>query len=117
MCHKTITLAKNCDGHLSFCPNCNVYHLTFNNIYIELTEAEMLTFRKFIDQVAVDYWETKHNRTVLQRKIPIQTMQQNLTLVFNKQEFSALKQLVKQNTKKPFSALQVLDIDYTYFLN
>jgi hypothetical protein len=77
----------------------------------------MKSFEKFVDHVEVDYWETKYNKTVLQRKIPIQTIQQNLTLVFNKQEFYALKQLVKQRTKKPFDALNLLDIDHTFFLN
>jgi len=40
MCHQVKTIAKNCQGQLSYCETCKIYHLTFNNIYIELSEME-----------------------------------------------------------------------------
>jgi hypothetical protein len=44
-------------------------------------------------------------------------MQQNLTMMFNKQELQALKDLIFKKTKRAEDSLTVLDIDYTLFLN
>lgn len=117
MCHKIETLAKNCHGDLSFCSSCSVYHLTFGNIYIELTPKEMLGFRNYVTDVDIEYWECKYERMPIKRKIVIKTMQQNLSLMFNRSELASLKNLLVFNTKKPNEALSVLDIDYTLFMN
>lgn len=117
MCNHTTTLSKNCYGKLTYCSTCGTYQLNFNNIYLEFTVREIRSFKNFLNEIEIEYWDTKYDRTIVTRKIPIQTMQQNLSLVFNKQELSALKALVNQDTKKPFETLGVLDIDYIFFLN
>lgn len=115
MCHKVI--AKNCNGQLAYCESCQLYNLLFNNISIEFTKKELQVFQSFVRELEVEYWQAMYDRTPVKRKIPIQTLQNNLTLVFNRQEFSALKDLVLQKTKKPFTALSVPDVDYVFFLN
>ena len=117
MCHQVKTIAKNSYGQLSVCANCNIYHLTFNNIYIEFTTGEMEAFQKFVGDIDIDYWESKYDQMPVDRKIPIQTMQHNLSMIFNKQELEALKDLILERTEKPFSNIAALDIDYVFFLN
>jgi len=117
MCHKVKTIAKNCNGQLSFCESCKVYHLTFNNFYIELTELEMNAFKNVVTSVEVAYWETKYENVDIKRKIPLNTMQQNLSLVFNRQELESLKDLILLSTTKPYCKLSVNDIDYLCFFN
>lgn len=117
MRHEIKTLAKNCHGQLGYCSNCNVYHLYFNNIYLELTPPELSAFGKFVAEIDVDHWESCCGRTLLKRKIPIQTMQQNLALMFNQQELSALKEIIFRHTAKPNMPITVSEIDYTTFLN
>ncbi|WP_394746944.1 DUF6686 family protein [Spongiimicrobium salis] len=117
MCSQVKTIAKNGYGQLSFCRSCNVFHLTFNNIYIEFTTGEMEAFQKFVRGIDVEYWETRYDQMPVERKIPIQTMQHNLSMIFNKQELEALKDLVLERTTKPFSKIGTLDIDYIFFLN
>lgn len=117
MCHQINTIAKNYNGDLCFCENCQLYRLVFNNICIEFNEKELLAFQSFVSNVEVEYWEAKYDRIAMKRKIHIQSTQQNLSLLFNRQEFASLKELVLQKTKKPFTKLSLMDIDYTYFLN
>lgn len=117
MCHQIKIIAKNCNGQLSFCEGCKVYHLTFNNIYIEFIKKELKAFQQYVDSIEVEYWETKYDRMVINRKIPIGTMQQNLSMMFNRQELESLKDLIFWDTKKPNESLTVLDIDYALFLN
>ncbi len=117
MCHQIKTLAKNCYGIISFCENCNVYHLNFTNIYIELNEEEMESFQSYISQIDLEYWENKYDAMPIKRKIVVSTMQQNLSLLFNRSELNAFKDLLFQNTKKANDNLSVLDIDYTLILN
>lgn len=117
MCHKIKTIAKNCYGQLSFCRDCKVYHLTFNNIYIELTKREMKAFQDYVTEINIEYWEDKYDTMPIKRKIVIKTMQHNLSLLFNRSELAAFKSLLFEHTKKPGCPLRVFEIDYTLFLN
>lgn len=117
MCHQIETIAKNCNGQLSFCKGCKVYHLTFNNIYLELTKQEMLSFQKYVSEIDIEYWETKYDSMPIKRKIVINTLQSNLSILFNRSELDSFKDLLSENTKKVNDNLTVLDIDYTLFLN
>ncbi len=117
MCHQIKTIAKNCNGQLSYCENCKVYHLTFSNIYIELTQKEMKSFQDYIAGVDIEYWECKYDTMPIKRKIVVNTLQSNLSILFNRSELNSFKELLFQNTKKPNDNLNVLDIDYTLFLN
>jgi len=117
MCHNIKTLSKNLNVQLAHCKTCNVYHLYFNNIYLEFTPRELIAFQKFVAEIDVNYWESCCRRALLKRKIPIQTMQQNLAMVFNRQELESLKNLIFGQTTKANSPLSVTEIDYTFFLN
>jgi len=117
MCHNIKTLSKNLNGQFAHCKSCNVYHLYFNNIYLEFTPREMKAFKRFVSEIDVEYWESCCQRATLKRKIPIQTMQQNLAMVFNQQELKSLKDLIFEHTKRPNAPLNVTEIDYTSYLN
>lgn len=117
MCHNIKTLSKNLNGQLAYCASCDVYHLYFNNIYLEFTPGELKTFKLFVSEIDVDYWESCCKRGLLKRRIPIQTMQQNLAMVFNQQELQSLEDLIFERTKKPNIPLTITEIDYTSFLN
>jgi len=117
MCHQIKTIAKNCNGQLSFCECCKIYHLTFNNIYIELTKNELKSFQNYVSGIDIEYWECKYELMLIKRKIVINTLQTNLSILFNRSELDSFKELLFQNTKKPNDNLCVLDIDYTLFLN
>ena len=41
MCHHIKILAKNVYGTISFCENCNVYHINFTNFYLELNQTSL----------------------------------------------------------------------------
>ena len=117
MCHRIKIIAKNCNGQLSFCKCCKMYHLTFVNIYIELTPEEMVTLQNYISNLDAEYWEEKYDRIPIERKIVVNTLQSNLAILFNKSELNSFKNLLFTKTKKPYDKLEVLDIDYTLFLN
>lgn len=117
MCHQIKTIAKNCNGQLSFCKGCNSYHLDFNNFSLQLRKKDLKAFKQFLNSIEVEYWESKYECQVMKRKIPIPTAQENLVLMFNKQELESLKDLVFRRTSTFTDGLSVLDIDYTLFLN
>jgi len=117
MCHNIKTLSQNLNGHFAFCKNCKVYHLYFNNLFFEFTPRELKAFKKFVAEINVDYWESCCQRALLKRRIPIQTMQHNLAMVFNQQELESLKDLIFKKTIKPNEVLKDTEIDYTLFLS
>jgi hypothetical protein len=117
MCHQIKTIAKNCNGQLSYCKRCKVYHLAFNNIYLELTKKEMLSFQKYVSEIDIEYWETKYDSMPIKRKIVINTLQSGLSMIFNRSELDSLKDLLSKNTKSVNDTLTVSDIDYILFLN
>src|SRR5690606_7775584 len=117
MCHKINTLSKNCHGQLDYCSHCNVFQLHFNNIYIEFTQRELKAFQKFVVEIDIEYWKACCGRAFLKRKIPIQTVQQNLVLMFDQQELNSLKDIIFQHAPKPNITISVSEIDYNTYLN
>lgn len=117
MCYQINTLSKNECGQLAHCTNCDVYHLYFNNIFLEFTKGELKAFQHFVSEIDVDFWESCCQRALLKRRIPVQTMQQNLAMVFDQQELESLKDLIFERTKKPDTPLRVCEIEYRQFLN
>ena len=117
MCHQIKILAKNVYGTFSFCEDCNVYHINFTNFYIELNKEDLEIFKKHILEIDVDYLECKYNSIPLKRKIVVLTTQKNISLLFDKTEFNAFKDLVFYNQAKINKSLSVFDIDYTLLLN
>ncbi|NQX76634.1 MAG: hypothetical protein HRT75_02760 [Gilvibacter sp.] len=91
--------------------------MTFNNLLLEFNDEELLNFETYLTNINVDYWDCQNRQTAVKRIIPIYTMQKNLRLVFSKQEFDALQDLVCLKNKEPQDSLTVLDIDYTLLLN
>lgn len=116
MCNKKI-LSKIRSGELSMCEQCNIYHLTFNNIYFEFNEKQFYQFRNYISNIDIEYWEKSCSCSSIKRKIPLQTLHQNLVLIFSKQEVIELNTLFAKSTKNKLSILNVDDIDYMLILN
>ena len=117
MCKKAKMITINHRGQLSFCEKCKMYHLIFNNLYIDFTPSELISFQNIVEDIDSEYWETKYNETFMRRKIPIQTSQQNLCMIFNRDELDSLKELITYNKKNPYRILSILDIYYNPFLN
>lgn len=117
MHHGYVLIAKNKNGQLTFSEDFQIYHLTFNNIHLEFFKKELIRFKEFIIELEIGYAEGCYNRVIMNRKVPIKTMQHNLTLIFNKQELDGLKRLLTQTDKTLLENLKVSDIDYLLYLN
>ena len=117
MCHTIKMLKKNSFGNISICKDCGVYNISFTNIYLELPEQELVFFRDYISKIDVDYREYKYSSVPIKRKIVVLTTQKNISLLFDKTEFNAFKDLVFYDKSKTNKNLSVFDIDYTLLLN
>ncbi len=118
MCNNVKSISKTSQGELSLCKNCKHFHLEFNNIYFEFTVNEFKQFKQYILNLEADFWECKYASAGITKKIPIPTLQDNLVLMFNRQEVNQLKTLVKQPVINVYDKLiTVDDVDYTLILN
>ncbi|WP_055444253.1 DUF6686 family protein [Lacinutrix himadriensis] len=117
MCSNIKTISKVTSGELSICTKCNVYHLEFNNIYFEFSEAQYKQFKKYLFAIDSEYWENKYGDAKVKRKIPVPSLQSNLVLMFNRQEIKELKSLFSNKKQIYNKYLNVDDIDYTLILN
>lgn len=115
MCNQLKTIAKSKSGELTKCLNCNIFHLTFNNIYFEFNEKHFYQFKEYVLNIEIEYWEQKYPCQNVKRKIPLPTLHQNLILIFNRQEITELQLLFSKKKKSAF--INVDDIDYTFILN
>jgi hypothetical protein len=70
-----------------------------------------------VAQIDIDFWQSRCNNAGLKRRIPIDTMQQNLVMIFNQQELQSLKRLIFLQTKKSYQTLTASEIDHTIILN
>lgn len=117
MCHKIKILAKGKSGVLSLCDQCAIFHLEFNNVYFEFTQEQFKHFREYVLNIDADYWEDRYSCNAIRRKIPIPSMQENLVLMFNKQEIKQLTALLFYGESQHMSLLEIADIDYNLILN
>ena len=109
-------IRKNKFGQLSYCRECGIFHLTFSNILIELSDKELRAFHLVVKEIDVDFWNNHPNSQIVKRNFPINTSQQNLVLVFDFYELEALRELVMISEKKK-DFISFSDIDYDMSLN
>ncbi|RNC80186.1 MAG: hypothetical protein ED556_13860 [Winogradskyella sp.] len=115
-----ITLARVKSGELNFCTGCKSYHLSFNNLFFSLNAKEFIRLKEYINDIEVDYWEYKYSCTSLKRKIPLPSAQDNLIIMFNRQEIKELMFLLNYTQHKnsfPSFYLETDDIDYEFLIN
>lgn len=118
MCNNIKTISKVKSGELSICYQCHTYHLEFNNIYFEFNLEEFEQFKMYILDIEIDYWEHRYASAKVKRKIPIPSLQQNLVLMFERQEIRELQILLTSTIKDVFRTyLNTDDIDYKFILN
>jgi len=55
MCKKAKVITLNYRGQLSFCEKCKMYHLIFNNLYIDLTPSELISFQNIVEDIDSEY--------------------------------------------------------------
>ncbi len=116
MCQKLKTLSQNKQGALHYCNTCKIYHVLFNNFHFILNQKQVNALKNHIISIDIKYWESQFECTSIKRKIPVPTFQENLILIFDKQEFDAFKNLFtnQSNTSKILTAG---DIEYNFILN
>ncbi len=119
MCNSNVKiLSKVKSGELSLCTSCKIYHLEFNNIYLEFGKKEFRQFKNYILDIEIDYWEDRYASAKIKRKIPIPSMQPNLVLMFKRQEIKELQRLLSQINKNIYDVyLNINDIDYKFISN
>jgi hypothetical protein len=116
MDHQIKTLAKGKFGELAFCTKCKNYQFTFNNLFFQFTRHEFKHFKNYLFDIDTEYWEYEYPCPRLKRNIPLPTMQNNLVLLFTKEEIEAMKQLLSKCQSR-YSKLRLDEIDYKLILN
>lgn len=118
MNHKTEVLNQTKNGYLVFCKTCTIYHLTFGYFYFELTENEFKSFRRYINEINVKFWEAEFSGCKMKRKIPVPTQHPNLYLMLNPADLEELKKLLFFKEKQvKVSLISIEDIDYDFIKN
>ena len=64
-----------------------------------------------------DYWEDLYANASVKRKIPIPSVQENLVLMFNREEILQLRLLFCKRGCVYQNYISLKDIDYKIFLN
>jgi hypothetical protein len=117
MCEKTKIISRVKNGELSMCRCCKNYNLVFNNIFFQFEENQLNKFKEYISKIDIEYWLDFSSFTTQRRKIPVQTFNQKLILVFDNYEINELKILLGIKNTQRVSTLSPGDIDYTLILN
>lgn len=117
MCKKNIKLVnKTRSGMVRKCSSCEKFNITFNNIFLELTESELSNFKNYLELTEIEYWENEYGIMNL-KAIPIPTNQHNLILVFNRVEFEELKTLLDFKNNFNFKSLSSKEIKNNFCKN
>tara|TARA_R100001369_G_scaffold26133_1_gene47268 strand:- start:182 stop:544 length:363 start_codon:yes stop_codon:yes gene_type:complete len=120
MCQSIKVLSQVKSGELLFCEDCELFHLVFNNLFFALNTKELENLKSYVDGLEVGYWEHKYACSRMRRKIPLPLTQENLVIMFNRQEVAELRVLLAykdKNKNEPIEFLSIDDIDYNVMLN
>ncbi|NRD20435.1 hypothetical protein HNV08_10290 [Winogradskyella eckloniae] len=120
MCQNIKVLSKVNSGELLFCEECELYHLAFNNLFFAINLEELKRLRYYVNNIDPEYWEQKYNSCSVRRKIPLPSTQENLVIMFSRQELMELRTLLNYdvfNGEIFNKFLNVDDIDYNLILN
>ena len=117
MCHNIKVLSKVSNGELGICKGCDIYHLEFNNIYFEFTKHQYEMFKSYVMSIEDGFWEEKYANSNIKRKIPIPSIQENLVLMFNREEIMQLRALFCNRGDVYDNYISLADIDFTLILN
>ena len=118
MSHHIKRLNKTKNGSFLHCDYCKVYHVLFGHFHFEFTVEELKYFRWFLKNINIDYWEKRYESDLIERKIPIPTLQQNLCLNLNREELNEIKRLLCIGKDiKDTSLVNFKDIDYDFISN
>ena len=116
MRNKSNVLSRVKNGELALCRKSHIYSLTFNNLFFQFNEYQLLQFREYLNQIDIQYWLNCYACSIRKRKIPITTPNQTLVLFFNEDEMQDLKALLSFKKRQLFN-LSASEIDYTLVLN
>ena len=98
------------------CSSCKKYNITFNNIFLELTESELYNFKKYLELTDIEHWENEYG-IMNNKAIPIPTNQNNLILVFSRTEFEEFKILLDFKEEIHFKSLTSREIKSNFCNN
>ena len=118
MCEKLIKIKQNECGELHYCPAHKLYHLMFNNFHLMLDEEQYESLKIHVSEIDIEFWLDKFSDTLVKRKIPIPTHQENLILVFDIHEFIQLKSLFfNHQNHEDLLYLSTYQIEYQNIFN
>ena len=117
MCRNNIkVINRTKSGMIRKCSSCEKFNVTFNNIFLELTESELYNFKKYLELTDIEYWENEYG-IMNNKAIPIPTNQYNLILVFSRAEFEEFKILLDFNDNIDFKSLSSNEIKNNFCHN
>ncbi|SDS99164.1 DUF6686 family protein [Winogradskyella sediminis] len=120
MCQNIKVLSKVNGGELLYCNDCDLFHLAYNNLFFVLKQDELERLKLYLDQIDAEYWEEKYDDYTVKRKIPLPSTQENLVIMFNRQELKELQTLLSYDDYEENHFIKVIsvdDIDYRLILN
>lgn len=102
MCCNFSILKQTENGMLILLKGCENYQLTFKNLNFNLSEKELITFKNYLKNVNIDYWEKEYEHSIYDKKIPIPTLQTNFIILINRFELYELTLLLNIGDKNDY---------------
>ena len=93
-------LKKNKIGCLSFCDECNEYHLQFNNIFISLHEERFNKFRDYIIDINPYHRLDDEHELIEEKNIVLPILHPYMIILINIEELHMLKKLILLDDNK-----------------
>lgn len=87
-------LKQTSHGFISFCTQCNAYHLEFGNLFFRFTEDEFQHFCRYISSIDGEYYQHQNRDMRNTRKILLRTPMQGFYCALYPKELAELRRLI-----------------------
>ncbi|WP_075603991.1 DUF6686 family protein [Saccharicrinis aurantiacus] len=88
-----VTYKETLNGKVFKCSKCNLIHVEYKNININLSKSQFQQYADYLDTLDGAMWETQNTKAAFSRKIIIPTSDSHIRILLNKEELNELKYL------------------------
>jgi hypothetical protein len=99
MCNLKL-LKKTTHGALRFCPNCQLFQLSYKHLLYNFSATELQSFRRYINNIQSKHWLKTVATEAEKEKTPIITGQHNLLILIDREELLELRCLINKRKNR-----------------
>jgi len=101
---------KTPNGQIIYCPFHQAFHLEFGNMFVHLSENELMSFKRYVDSIDYNFFLAQNEETANLRKLMLCIGSKHIFFVLHPHELKELRNLLTFKQKSPAELIQNTEV-------